>query len=336
MDSDAGQARLTVGIVGAGQIGRRHGVSFASLGSDVQVVGIADIDQDTAEDLALLCGARSFTDYYALLELQPDIVVISLPHHLHREAGLAAAEAGCHILMEKPLAHTLEDASAIVDGCRRRGVRLAVGFVHRYRLEFQRAAELIRTGQIGKPATAVDIFGLSGGPNVPAWVWEKRCGGGILMYSGIHSVDWQCWLLESEVREVSARSLTYGGHIDVENGLSATLVFANGCVGSLIGNQPGYAVQPRTRLTEIYGSRACLRINSGEYLEYVSDAEGYRLDVRQDDPFVAQAKELVAAVREQRDPWITGKDGLRAQQIVQAIHRSSALGRPVDVNDSGV
>ncbi len=120
---------LTVAIVGAGQVGQRHGQAFAQLSPDVCVAGVADVDEGRAAELAATCGARAFTDYRALLELGPDITVICLPHHLHREAGLAAAAAGIHILMEKPLAHTLEDAHAIVDGCRQHGVRLAVGFL---------------------------------------------------------------------------------------------------------------------------------------------------------------------------------------------------------------
>jgi predicted dehydrogenase len=328
------RSELTVAIVGTGQIGRRHGRRFAGLGPDVRVIGVADVDESRAAELATDIGAQAFTDYRALLELAPDIAVICLPHHLHREAGLAAAEAGCHILMEKPLAHTLEDAHAIVNSCRQHAVRLAVGFVHRYRAEFQQARRLIASGQIGAAAVEIDIFGLPGGTSVPSWVWQKRFGGGgILMYTGIHIIDRQRWLLDSEVDEVFARSVTYSQDTDVEDGLSATMLFANGCLGTLIGNQPGYMVTPRTHNTEIYGTQACLRIRSGQYLEYSSDAQAYHLDVTRDDPFVAQARDFVAAVREDREPWITGEDGLRAQAIVTAIYRSAELGRPVSVSE---
>jgi predicted dehydrogenase len=325
---------LTVAIVGAGQVGQRHGRAFAQLGPDVRVVGVADVDEGRAAELAATCGARAFTDYRALLELGPDVTVICLPHHLHREAGLAAAAAGSHILMEKPLAHTLEDAHAIVDGCRRYGVRLAVGFVHRYRVEFQRARQLIASGQIGIPAMATDVFGISGGTHVPGWVWQKRySGGGIVMYSGIHSIDWQCWLLDSEVEQVFAQAMTYGQDADVENGVVATLVFANGCLGTLIGNQPNYLVTFRTRDTEVYGSQARIRIRSGEYLDFNSDAQAYCMDVTRDDPFATQAQDFVAAIREQRDPWITGEDGLRALAVTMALYRSAELGQPVFVSD---
>lgn len=327
---------LTVGILGAGQAGQRHAQAFACLGDGVRVVGVADVDEARAQALASSCGARAFRDYRALLEEKPDAVVISLPHHLHREAGLAAAEAGAHILMEKPLAHTLDDARAVVEACREHRVCLAVGFVHRYRVEFQEAHRLIAAGEIGSVTAVVDVFGLPGGAHVPSWVWQRRfSGGGILLYSGIHSVDWQRWLAGSEVAEVFCRTATSTAGSDVEDSLVAAIAFTSGALGALIGNQPGYPVAPRTRLTEIYGTRGCIRIRVGEHLDLCREDRAYRMDVGRDDPFVAQAREFAAAVRGGRAPWISGEDGLRAQEVCEAMYRSARENRPVALDASG-
>lgn len=327
---------LTVGILGAGQAGQRHAQAFARLGGDVRVVGVADVDEARAQALALACGAQAFSDYRTLLEREPDAVVISLPHHLHREAGLAAAEAGIHILMEKPLAHTLDDARAIVEACRKHRVRLAVGFVHRYRTEFQEARRLIAAGEIGAVTAVVDVFGLPGGIHVPSWVWQRRfSGGGILLYSGIHSVDWQHWLVGSEVAEVFCWMATRAAGSDVEDGLVGVISFASGTLGALVGNQPGYAVAPRTRLTEIYGTQGRIRLQVGEHLDLCREDRAYHMNVDRDDPFVAQIREFVAAVREGRDPWICGEDGLRAQEVCEAMYRSAKQNRPVVLGTSG-
>lgn len=329
------QAVLTVAIIGAGQIGQEHGRAFAELGPNVQVVGVADIDERRAIELADICSARAFTDYRVLLELSPDIVVVSLPHDLHREVGLAAASAGSHVLMEKPLAHTLEDAYAIVHGCEQHNVLLTVGFVHRYRVEFQHARRVIEDGRIGSPAMIVDIFGLPGGEQVPPWVWQRqRAGGGVLMYTGVHSIDWQRWLLGSEVEEVFAITSSQDQDIDVENTLVAILRFGNGCLGALIGNQPPYELSPSTRRTEVYGSRGRLRIRKGRYVEYSSEDQAYHLDVIRDTPLVTQAGQFVAAVREQRPAEITGDDGLRALAVAEAVYRSAELGEPVSMKGS--
>ena len=119
-------------------------------------------------------------------------------------------DAGCHILMEKPLAHTLEDARTIVTACRRRGRRLATSFVHRFRDEWQQAQRLIAEGRIGNPALAIDVFSTPNHTHAAEWVWHKdTCGGGVLMYTGIHAVDRLRWLLDSEVEEVTARAIRY-------------------------------------------------------------------------------------------------------------------------------
>jgi predicted dehydrogenase len=334
-DNQGSNEPLTVALLGAGQVAQHHCQAFAGLGAAVKITGIADTDLGRAQALAATCGAQAHADYRALLAARPALVVICLPHHLHCEAGVAAAEAGCHVLMEKPLAPTLEEARTIVDACRQHNVLLTVSFVHRYRTEFQQAHRLIQAGQIGQVEMIVDLFGLPGGRHIPGWVWrERREGGGILMYSGIHSLDWQRWLVGSDVVRVYAHAQAHGpANTDAESSLVATLHYANGVIGSLIGNQPAYRVTPRTRTTEIYGSQGCLRLRSGETLDYSDDHQSYRSTVERDDPFVTQAREFTATVREQRAPWITGEDGLRAQQLCLAIYRSAELGRPVDIDE---
>jgi predicted dehydrogenase len=204
--------------------------------------------------------------------------------------------------------------------------------VHRYRTEFLKAKELIEAGEIGTPAVAVDNFCSQGGMHVPGWVWRKsEAGGGPLMYGAIHSLDRLRWLLNGEVEEVFARSTTYSQDVDVEDGLLATLAFDKGCLATLIVNSPGYLVTPRSWDTEIYGSEARLRVRTRRYLEFSSDTHAYRLDVTRDDNFAAQAREFVTAIREQREPWISGRDGIRAQEVALAIYRSAESRQPVHV-----
>lgn len=333
--------RWTVAIIGAGQVAANQSRGFAQLTPAVEIAGVADINEQRASELAATYGTRAFTDYRALLDLRPDIAVICLPHHLHIEAALAAVDAGCHILMEKPLAHTLEDARTIVATCRRSGRRLATSFVHRFRDEWQQAQRLIAEGRIGNPALAIDVFSTPDARTLPEWVWHKdTCGGGVLMYTGIHAVDRLRWLLDSEVEEVTARSIRYTqpADADVEDGLLALLTFANGCIATLAENSPRYVLAPHSWDTEVFGTTGRLHIRQNEYLEYSSSAEQYLRQSSGADHWVAQAREFVNALREDRDPWISGEDGLAAQGVVEAVYRSSALDRPVrlsEVRDQG-
>ena len=327
---------LTVALIGLGQVGQRHAEAFAGLAPEIRIIGVADIDEARVARVAAAYGTLAFTDYRELLDMAPDIAVIALPHHLHREAGLAAAEVGSHILMEKPLAHTLKDACAILESCRQQGVQITVSFVHRYRLELQRAARIITDGEIGVPAVAFDNFCSQGGTHPPSWVWEReKAGGGVLMYGAIHSLDRLRWLVDSEVDEVFARSTTYSQDVNVEDGLVATLAFENGCLATLVANSPAYLVTPRAWDTQIYGSRGCVRVRTDEYVEYTGESRAHRLNVERDDHFGAQARSFVAAIQQGTEPWITGEDGLRALEIAMAIYESSDSGRPVSLNDSG-
>jgi predicted dehydrogenase len=237
--------------------------------------------------------------------------------------------------MEKPMGHTLEDGHAIVEGCHRHGVLLSVSFVHRYRTEFQWAHRLIAEGQIGTAAMVVDKFCTRGGSHVPDWVWAKdQAGGGVLMYTGIHSIDRLRWLVGSEVEEVFARTRTYSQEVAVEDGLLATLSFANGCLATLIENCPNYVVTSRPWETEIYGSQGWIRARHGDSVEFSSNDRAFRLEVAHDDWWGAQAREFVAAVREGRKPWISGEDGLRALEIAMAIYRSAESGRVVSLSEA--
>ena len=148
------------------------------------------------------------------------------------------------------------------------------------------------------------------------------------MYSGIHSIDWQCWLMGSDVASVSARSLSTYKDSNVEDGIAATLIFENGAIGSLIGNQPDYPIASRTRNTELYGTRGCIRLRMGEYLQFDSSDSSYKINVTRDEPFVAQARDVIGAIQKGRSPWISGRDGLRAQAIVAALYKSTETGKP--------
>lgn len=323
---------FTVAILGAGGVAQNHGQAFAALGPEVQILGVAEIDAKRRQDFAARFGTEGYADYRELLEKGPDLVVVCLPHALHTEVGVAAAEAGCHLLMEKPLAPTLAQAQTIVESCRHNHVYLATGFVHRYRVELQQAHQLIRSGRLGQVMMITDVFGLPGGRHIPSWVWANHnAGGGILFFTGIHSLDWQSWLVGSPVVEVFAQSTPHAAGSDAESAIVATMRYANGCIGTLVGNQPAYRVTPRSRALEIYGTQACLRLRSGEYLEYSDDDQSYKMVVERDDPFTTQARDLVTRLRNGQAPWITGEDGLRAQQLCQAIFESAATRKPISI-----
>jgi predicted dehydrogenase len=261
-----------------------------------------------------------------------DAVCVCVPHDLHLEVARAAVGAGAHLLMEKPITTTLEDADVMIRAVEEAGLTMMIGFVHRFRNEVFEAKRLVHEGAIGTPATALDKFCSSGGPHPPAWVWEgARSGGGVLMYGGIHGVDRILWLLETSVETVYARSHAYTGWSgDVEDGLVAVLSLANGVTATLFENSPPYG-RPGGWETELFGSEGAVRIRTGEWCELTSLSRSLTVQTRDERHFHREVAEFVAAIREGREPSVPAAAGRTTLEVVTAIYESARLGAPVEV-----
>jgi len=322
-----GGERLRIGIIGAGIAGRRHAAAFARHPGAV-VAAVAEVDDAAGQEFAEKFGVTHDRDYRRMLERGLDAVVICVPHALHLECGRAAAEARAHILMEKPIANTLDEAHAILEATSRAGVTLMMGYVHRFRPEVSNARRLIVEGRLGRVATALDRFVSGSMVDTPAWVWDRaQAGGGVLMYGGVHPIDRLRWLVGEEIVEVHARTATYANPTTVEDGVVALLTFQSGAFGALYENAPGYGRFGQWT-TEVFGTEGALAITTGSTLEYKGYGQHEHWTYEEDHRFDRQAEEFVAAITEGRPPSVTGEDGLRGLEVVLAIYRSASSGRP--------
>jgi predicted dehydrogenase len=331
-------AELRVGIIGAGQAGERHAVGFAAT-QGTKLVGIADVVNTRASELASRFGAKAFTDWHEMLDAGLDILVVCLPHNMHVEPALAAAERGVHVLMEKPIATTLEDAKKILEACESAKIKLTISFVHRFREEVQLARRWLEEGQLGQPQILRETMNGQRGSHLPKWVTQKvMAGGGVLMYSAIHGLDRLRWLANSEVVSVTAQTRQYSTDSEVEDGVVALLNFASGATATLCANAPTYRAQPAHWDTEIYGDKGMLRVRTRQWAELSNDHCSEHVDTEKISNeqgahynFARQAKEFVAAIREDREPSITGEDGLKSLELALAIYRSAETGQSVSL-----
>jgi predicted dehydrogenase len=327
------QSSIKVGIIGAGIAGQRHAEAIARH-PHATIAAVADIDDEVGRRFSRQFGAQHYRDYRDMLDAGVDAVVICVPHVLHLPCATAAAAARAHILMEKPIANTLEEAHAILEAVERAGITFMMGYVHRFRPEVSEARQLVLDGQIGRVATALDRFVSGSMADTPAWVWDKKqAGGGVLMYGGVHPIDRLRWLLGMEIVEVFARTTTYGNPTDVEDGVVGLLTFASGATAALYENAPGYG-RLGEWTTEVFGTAGALRITTGAALEYRGATRQERWTYQDDRRFDRQAGEFIAAITERRPPSVTGVDGLRGLEVVLAIYRSAASGRPERVSPS--
>jgi predicted dehydrogenase len=328
---------LRIGVAGAGQAGERHAIGFAGC-DGAEVVGVADLDLERATAVAAPHGARALTDWRDLLDLDLDVLVVALPHHLHLEPAETAAAAGVHLLMEKPIATTLDEGRRIVEVCERAGVKLTIGFVHRFREEVQAAKRWIDEGALGTPLMAHETMAGRARPDQPGWLQlRSSAGGGVLMYGGIHGIDRLRWLLGSEAVEVTAHTRRFDGEGDVEQGVAALIRFASGAVATLANSAPGYPALPGWG-TDLYGSAGQLRIHTRARAELSSEGRSERIDsadLGAQSPhynFGRQAEAFLAALRGEAPLAVTAADGLATLEIALAIYRSADLGETVTLD----
>ena len=323
---------MRLGVLGAGIIAE----TFMEAAPDVpglDVAVICDIAADAARKLADAHNIPTATDFRAVLADETiDAVYIALPHHLHEEATIAAAEAGKHILLEKPMANSLAEADRMLAAQKRAGVKLMIGFTHRFHSELQTAKRLIDAGELGQLTLALDVMTTGGA--LPAWFWRKsQAGGGVLHVNGAHSFDRLRWLMGAEIVEVFAYAQTYDARKTVEDSAVVALRFANGAMGMTVHNWVTDTGLPFKCDLDIHGAEGAIRIDTWNSLEFSNAHHTWRQRRERDDMFEKEIGEFVTAIAEDREPCVTGEDGRSSLACVQAAYESARTGKPVRLDN---
>src|SRR5581483_3375514 len=195
--------KIRVGIAGAGFIGAVHAHAYKHV-PGVEIVGIADPLKEKAEPLAKETSSRVFRDYEELLRAGVDVLNVCLVPALHLPATLAAAAAGTHVLMEKPIARTLAETDEMIAACRKAGVSLMTGFTHHFYPEMIEARRLVQSGVIGKPLIVLDAMSITYSFVLPWYRDKELAGGGVFMCNAVHGFDRAAWALGQKVERVCA------------------------------------------------------------------------------------------------------------------------------------
>src|SRR5205823_3674416 len=156
-----------------------------------------------AEALARETGSRAFGDYEQLLKAGVDVLNVCLPPQLHLPAAEAAAQAGVHVLMEKPITRTLAEADQMIAACRRAGANLMTGFTHHFYPEMIEARRMVAEGRIGRPLIVNDAMSITYGFVLPWYRDREIAGGGVFMCNAVHGLDRAGWALQQKLKAVS-------------------------------------------------------------------------------------------------------------------------------------
>ncbi|MGI6610779.1 MAG: Gfo/Idh/MocA family protein [Limnochordia bacterium] len=334
-------SQIRTAVIGVGTFGQWHARAYSEL-TDAQLVAVADVNAERAQRVAELYGAEAYQDYRALLERKDvDAVSVVLPDHMHREACIEAARAGKHILVEKPLATSEDDAQAILEAVEQAGIRLMVDFANRWSPPFLHAKAALDEGEIGLPVHI--SMKLNDTLEVPLHMLRWSSESSVAWFLGSHCVDLLRWLLSDEVaalRAVSRSRVLREQGVDTPDFYQTVLEFSSGTVAYLENSW----VLPTANATvfefeaDIVGSKGRIRIDTAQHscIQKTTD--------RLSHPDVLMFNEVngklagfgilpmahfVTCLQQDLPFQVTIDDALQAVKLVAAIERSAACGGKV-------
>ncbi len=326
------QSVTRVLVVGCGSIGRRHARLLAER-PDVEVSVCDTLADNLQAALAGAPGAKGFDDFETALAVEPDAVFVCTPNDLHRPMSLAALEAGCDVLCEKPLADTVENAAAIAEAAANSDRMLHVGYSLRSHAGLRRLRELVEQGAcgtlVGARAMVGTYFTLMCA-TTPYRLEEENA----LIIDYTHLLDYLRLLLGNIVR-LSAESVTLG---DLEmlprpNVFSLLLTHESGALSQMHAD---YVQHPQRHLTEVFGDRRTLVYDwqEGELRIFDRERDGYNVErvvTGRDDIYRTQIAEFLAAIRGDRVPVCSAEDGVEALRAAMAAVRSATEHRAIEL-----
>ena len=332
--------KIGIGVLGVGEMGKRHAENVRHLVPGAELVAVADVAGARAKQIAKeLEVAKSFGSLEAMLECKEvQAVLIATPDKFHAQGVVQAAKAGKDILCEKPIALTLADAYTALDAVSKVGVQLQIGFMRRYDPAHAAAMKRIEAGEIGTPLIFKSVGRDKDEP--PLAAYQSGLNGMIFYNSTIHDFDLARWLMRDEVAEVHSYTTVairpevaqYG---DVVAG-SVNLQYRNGGIGNIESYvQAVYAYDVRT---EILGSTGAIFVGSLEKTPAIFlNANGGTRTLadhfltRFADAYLAEARDFVQNLLEDKPVGVTGEDGLQALATAVAAETSHKQKRPVKV-----
>jgi UDP-N-acetyl-2-amino-2-deoxyglucuronate dehydrogenase len=339
------------GIIGCGMIANFHARAIGDI-RGAKIAACYDAIGSAADRFAAAQGCRAYHSLQQMLaDPDVDVVTVGTPSGAHLEPAVAAARAGKHVIVEKPLEITLKRCDAIIRECEKSGVKCSAIFPSRFHgssIELKRAVDQGRFGRLTLGEAYVKWYRTQAYYDSGAWrgTWELD-GGGALMNQAIHSVDLLAWLMGPVVEITAHTGLLAHERIAVEDTAVATLKFANGALGVIEASTaayPGYL-----KRIEIHGSQGSAAMEEEDVVAWDfavksrGDAAVHRQMAKRvstaggaSDPaaighhgHTQQFRDVLSAIREDRAPAVDGHEGRRSVEIILGIYKAAETGKVV-------
>ena len=321
---------LKVAVIGVGSIGQHHARVYSELPS-VELVAISDVSEEVGGRVGRKFNVPSYTNYEKLLaEHKPDAVSISVPTALHEEVATKAMMANCHVLIEKPIASTLEEGKRLIKLATERNLQLMVGHIVRFNPATQLLKQKLNAGDLGR---IYQIVCRRIGP-FPARIRDV----GVVIDLAPHDLDLMRFLLDADPIHLFAE-IKQNIHTDHEDMVLGMLHFSNGVKANLeinwltptkvrevivLGERGMYRVDDLTQDLYFYeNAQANNELWGGlKQLKGVSEGEMIRYNVQRQEPLKAELREFAEAIQNDHPVPVSGEDGLAALRLSLALIES--------------
>lgn len=331
---------VRIGLIGTGRAGMIHAGNMAHRVREAEITCVSDVDENSAASAARELECDYVTDYINLLKRSDvDAVIIAVPTKFHREIAVAAAKMGKHIFCEKPMAMNREECLDMIRAADENHVILQIGFMRRFDESFRRAKEIVLSGSIGE---VVMVKSLTHGPSTPhEWMYDIAKSNGPLSEVNSHDIDTLRWMTGGEVESVYAIAGNYRcGQVkeiypDFYDSVLMSVKMDNGMMGCIDGAQGvEYGYDARVDIVGTKGLITVGDLRAGSTITYTK-SEGLKGDVVRSwtdlfsEAYMREDESFARSILENREPEVTGWDGMMAVEVVRAGNESIRTGHIV-------
>lgn len=335
-------------LIGCGRISPNHIMAAKSNG--LEIVGLCDTNPDMMQDKVLKFHLRyvhQYADYHEMLEKEkPELVAITTESGKHAAIALDCIAAGCSMIIEKPIALSISDANAVIRAAKEKGVKICVSHQNRFNKSIQKIREALEKDRFGRMFYGTahvrwcrdrEYYSKAG------WrgTWEQD--GGALMNQCIHSIDLLRWMMGDEVEEVAGMTARLNHpYIEAEDLGIALVRFKNGTYGVIEGTTDLYPENLEETLylfgekgTVKAGGQSVNRIEEWRFADNIDNPAEVIKEFAENPPNVygfghtPLYADMIEAVEQDREPYVNAEAGKRALELVLAVYKSAAEGRPV-------
>lgn len=335
--------QLGFGIIGCGRIAPKHVESIIAI-NEAKLIGVCDIVPEKADDFASKYGGQAYYNYHDLLQNpEIDVVNICTSSGVHAEIGIAAAQAGKHVIVEKPMAMNMKEANALIRACEEAQVILAVCHQNRFNHSIKRLRKAFDEGRFGKLTHSNATVRWNRNDDYyrqASWRGTWAQDGGCLMNQSIHNIDLLQWFM-GPVESVFSYTATHLRNIETEDVAVAVLKFGNGALGVIEAANTIYPTNLEETLnifgstgSAIIGGIAVNRIETWRFGD--PEEEKAILSQQEADPPNVYGfghreliQDVIHAIKSGSKPLIDGHEGKKALEIILAIYKSAFSGKPV-------